>query len=402
MKSTPVPVIMYHSIGVVDEKWISRHLTYRWELFQQHLEWLRRMKFHTISLQQLYDHKKSNLNLPPNPVGLTFDDGYLDIWVFAYPFLKKYGFKGTLFVNPEFVSPLKTVRKNLDDVWQDSVTLEDLETKGFLSWEEIKIMEGEGIMDIQSHSMTHTWYFCQDEIIDFHHPGNNKYPWLFWNAFPERKHYFLDENQEHLVPYGTPVYRYGRSLGIRRYFEDEDLTNHLVSFVNKRGDDFFKRQDWRSELFEQIKFYKSTRESKGRHETDEEQRRRFEYELKESKRILEEKLAKKISFLCWPGGAKTALSIKISHEAGYLASTYPSTRTVGKNIFQEDVSKLYRIGPPNVRFKDRMYHLGGLALILQIFSFRGYIPAKVIQKAVRLFYRFAIVLGIKRNGVPIH
>ena len=46
-------------------------------------------------------------------------------------------------------------------------------------------------MDIQSDTMTHTWHFCGDEIIDFHHPGNNKYPWLFWNARPERKSFYL-------------------------------------------------------------------------------------------------------------------------------------------------------------------------------------------------------------------
>jgi len=332
---------------------------------------------------------------------LTFDDGYLDNWVFAYPLLKKYGFKGTIFVNPEFVAPRNIVRKNLDDVWHNSEALENLEIKGFLSWEEIKIMEAEGVMDIQSHSMTHTWYFCKNEIVDFHYPGNNKYPWLFWNWSPRSKHCYLNENQEHFVPYGTPIYNYGRSLGIKRYFEDEDFAKYIVNFVKRQGNDFFKRQDCKSKLFEQINFYKSKKELRGRYETDEEQKRRFKYELIESKRILEDKLRKKINFLCWPGGAKTDLSIEMAHEASYLASTYSAYRDGGQNIFSEDFYKIYRISSPNIQFKGKIYYLGGLALIIQIFSFRGNILADVIRKLIKLFNIFAIILRIRKNGVYI-
>ena len=231
MRSSAVPVIMFHSIGTVDKNWIWCHLTCPWKLFQHHLEWLMIMKFHSISLQQLYDYNKNNVKLPANPIVLTFDDGYLDNWVFAYPLLKKYGFKGTIFVNPEFINPQKIVRKNLEDVWNNRKINENLEIKGFLSWEEIKIMEAEGVIDVQSHSMTHTWYFFNSEIIDFHYPSNNKYPWLFWNISPKNKHRYLNENQEHFVPYGTPIYNYGRSLAIKRYFEDEFFSKYIVNFV---------------------------------------------------------------------------------------------------------------------------------------------------------------------------
>ena len=43
---------------------------------------------------------------------LTFDDGYLDNWVFAYPLLEKYNLRGTIFVNPEFVDPSLEIRAN--------------------------------------------------------------------------------------------------------------------------------------------------------------------------------------------------------------------------------------------------------------------------------------------------
>jgi len=46
---------------------------------------------------------------------------------------------------------------------------------------------------------------------------------------------------------------------------------------------------------------------------------RYWYELAESKRLLEEKLNKKVEFLCWPGGGYNELSIQLSIKAGYKA-----------------------------------------------------------------------------------
>ncbi len=344
MKYPTVPVIMYHNIGIVNKTWIWWHLTCPWELFKQHLIYLKRFNMHTISLQQLYNYRKNNAELPQWPIVLTFDDGYLDNWVFAYPLLKKYGFKGTIFINPEFVDPRNIVRKNLYNVWDNNEIIENLETAGFLSWEEIKIMKSEGVIDIQSHSMSHTWFFCSDKIIDFHYPGNNQYPWLSWNANPERKSYYLNENQESFVPYGTPIYKNGKSLGIKRYFEDKELNEYLVNFVKEQESDFFKRKDWRSELFYKANVYKNEKGLKGRYETDEEQKKRFEYELIESKRILESKLTKKVNFLCWAGGAYNDDALRIAKRCGYISSTLFFDDKNKRNAFGENPAEINRIG----------------------------------------------------------
>lgn len=394
MRYPSVPVIMYHSIGVVDKNWIWNYLTCPWELFQGHLRLLKRMNFHTISLQQLYDYMKSGVELHPNSILLTFDDGYLDNWVFAYPLLKKYDFKGTIFVSPEFVDPQDIVRKNLEDVWNNHETFENLETRGFLSWEEMKIMESEGVIDIQSHSMTHTWYFCKDEIIDFHYPGNNKYPWLFWNALSERKTYYLNENQEHFVPYGMPIYKYGRSLGVKKYFEDKDLNQYLVNFVKKQGNNFFKEQNWKDRLFQEVYLYRSEKESNGRYETDEEQEKRFEYELIECKKILENKLKKKVDFLCWAGGAYNDNALKIAKEGGYIASTLFYNDARKKNSFGEDPSEINRIGCVSAFYwRNRFISYTGPGFFIA--NIRYFQCAKIYLWVMRLYkikylFKFAI------------
>ncbi len=55
---------------------------------------------------------------------------------------------------------------------------------------------------------------------------------------------------------------------------------------------------------------------------------RYFYELNESKKILQNKLNKEITILCWPGGAYNNLSVKLSEEVGYLASTKSSRDTI--------------------------------------------------------------------------
>lgn len=343
--SIKVPVIMYHSVGQDNPNWIWNYLTTPVNLFKDQIKLLSKKGFNSIKLQELYNYMKYNNKIFDNPIVLTFDDGYLDNWVYAFPILKKYGMKGTIFVNPEFVDPTDKCRPNLDDVWSGRCKEKDLFSKGFLSFQEMRIMEESGVMDIQSHSMSHTWFFSSDEIIDFHYPGNNQYPWLFWNACPERKSFYMNENQEHFVPYGTPIYTNGRSLGMRRYLEDKNLTEHLVNYVTKEGLSFFKRRDWKEQMFNQVDLYKKRNNfNNGRYETDEEQKERFKYELIESKKVLEDQLRKEVNFLCWAGGAFNDDALNIAKECGYLSTTLFFGDTNIKNIFGEDPAAINRTG----------------------------------------------------------
>jgi len=335
---------MYHAVGPDNPEWIWNHLITPIEVFDKQIKILLKKGFCPATLQELYNHMKHNSPISEKAAVLTFDDGYLDNWVYAYPLLKKHGMKGTIFVNPDFIDPTEDYRPNLEDVWSGRCTEEDLVSRGFLSWHEMRKMQESGVMDIQAHTMSHTWYFCSDEVVDFHYPGNNQYPWLFWNVRRDRKSYYLNENQEHFVPYGTPIYQHGRSLGVRRYFEDKELNHYLVDFVREQGVVFFENRDWRNKLFHELELYKSKNGLKGRYETDEEQNDRFRNELIESKKILEEKLKKKVDFLCWAGGAFNEKTLKIAQEAGYLSTTSFYNDKNKKNTFGEDPSGINRTG----------------------------------------------------------
>ena len=135
MQIADVPIFYYHSI--------SDDLTHPWSflslptrVFEKQLRYLKDNGFKTLTVSELYSAKKSGI--PDKTVVLTFDDGYLDNWVFAYPLLKKYGLKATIFVNPEFVdnSCGERLRPTLEDVWSGRVSLKELEMWGYARSEE--------------------------------------------------------------------------------------------------------------------------------------------------------------------------------------------------------------------------------------------------------------------------
>jgi peptidoglycan/xylan/chitin deacetylase (PgdA/CDA1 family) len=345
MKNIAVPVVMYHSVGITkNKKRLWSHISCPFEKFEQHLIWLRKKRFSTISIEELYKYMKNREKIPEKAVVLTFDDGYLDNWVFAYPLLKKFGFKATIYTSPEFVDPTKKLRPNLENVWNNECSVSKLKSDGYLSWNEMKQMEKEKIMDIQSHALTHTWYFKNSNIVDFRYPGD-PYIWMTWNNHPDKK-YLLQTDKKELINLGEPVYEFGKSLETKRYFPDKKLRKELIKYVTENGNEtFFKKEFWKNVLFKFVEQYHEKNKINDRYESNEEYEKRIKKELIESKLIIEKKLNKKVNFLCWPGGGVNETALKIASDVGYLSSTYSSREKKNyKNMPGENPSRIKRMG----------------------------------------------------------
>lgn len=94
-----IPILLYHRIIDLGEK---DSLRISPKIFEKQMNFLYQRGFQTISLEELLNfiEKKNKLS---KKVVLTFDDGYEDNYLFAFPILKKYGFKATIFLVPSFV-----------------------------------------------------------------------------------------------------------------------------------------------------------------------------------------------------------------------------------------------------------------------------------------------------------
>ncbi|MDR1558519.1 MAG: polysaccharide deacetylase family protein [Clostridiales bacterium] len=94
-----IAVLLYHHlIPEADNTAFSDNgLVMSVELFARQMEYLYKNQYHTVTSSELRSFLYEKKALPPKSVMITFDDGYMSNYTFAYPILKQYGFKAVLF-----------------------------------------------------------------------------------------------------------------------------------------------------------------------------------------------------------------------------------------------------------------------------------------------------------------
>ncbi len=128
-------ILMYHSIG--ENNIFS---TVKPESFKKQMDYLKKRKYKVIFLADLISVLKNKKKTPQKTVTLTFDDGYEDFFLNAFPILKKYNFKATLFLTTSLIG--KTVKKQNNFM-------------KMLNWKEIREMYYSGLIDFEPHTLTH-------------------------------------------------------------------------------------------------------------------------------------------------------------------------------------------------------------------------------------------------------
>ncbi|HEY9202182.1 MAG TPA: polysaccharide deacetylase family protein [Gammaproteobacteria bacterium] len=320
-----IPVVMFHSVGAENNDWVFSYISEPCSAFESKIRHLKKGGFNFITWSDLYEYMQGIRQFELPAILLTFDDGYLDNWVNVYPILKKYGAKGTIFMSTDFVDPSTDCRPNIDDLHAGRCTEQDLDISGFLNWSEMREMEKSGVMDIQSHAATHTWYFTEDAVIDFWGHNSREYPWMPWNVCLEEKTNYMRNDQANLVAPGTPIYKNQKSLVARRFFPAKEIADEITEYVKNNGTDkFFQKTGWESELRGLHQTLSQKYSEHSRYETDAERRARMMDELKGSKDILEKNLGKTIDFICWPGGGYDDTTLDVAVEAGYKSWTLGS------------------------------------------------------------------------------
>lgn len=102
-------VLMYHKVQPVD---LPDGLIISVRKLSAQLQYLVNHGFNAISLSELNEHITANAPLPPKAVMITFDDGYRDNFLYAYPVLVKYKVKANIFLIGEKVCSLQDDENN--------------------------------------------------------------------------------------------------------------------------------------------------------------------------------------------------------------------------------------------------------------------------------------------------
>ena len=147
-----VPILLYHRVGTAED--CKRPVTCTTvEKFEEQIQYLKGTGYHFASMNEVTDYVKRKRALPSKSVALTFDDGYADNYVYAFPILRRYGAKATIFVNTAFIGrevPLEIAQNTFVEVPKERADA----IFQFLSWDEIQDMYKWGI-DFEPHCHTH-------------------------------------------------------------------------------------------------------------------------------------------------------------------------------------------------------------------------------------------------------
>lgn len=130
-----IPILMYHHFA--DEGSPSTVISAA--QFENQIKALSDAGYTAITFEELCDYVFSGAPLPERPLIITIDDGYLSVYETAFPILKKYDMKATVFIIG--VSHGKSVYKDT----QHPIT------PRFNNAQALEMAES-GIISIQSHS----------------------------------------------------------------------------------------------------------------------------------------------------------------------------------------------------------------------------------------------------------
>lgn len=110
--SKGIRVLMYHKVST--EK--TDYLTVNIAQLDSQLKHLQALDYQYITAQQLLDFYLEKKPLPDRPILLTFDDGYVNNLELAYPLLKRYNAKATIFIPSSFVGDTNVWDKGSDRI----------------------------------------------------------------------------------------------------------------------------------------------------------------------------------------------------------------------------------------------------------------------------------------------
>lgn len=143
--------------------------------FESQIQGLARCGYQSLSSSQFAAFMAGTAPAPKKSVLITFDDGYLDNWVYGHPVLQRYGFSAMLFsitglIGDGEARPHEGQQGQLPACaphhQAKQIMFTDQRDDVMLRWSEIQAMVRAGTFEIHSHTHTHTRWDLQCQSAD--------------------------------------------------------------------------------------------------------------------------------------------------------------------------------------------------------------------------------------------
>lgn len=135
--SVDIPILMYHSIS--KDASGENEYTISKARFEGDLKWLRDNGYTTIFPSQLAAYVEEGAMLPTKPVIISFDDGFANNYLYAYPLLQKYNMKAVI-----AIIGVESDRSS-GDIYRNP-------EHSNLTWGEAALLSKSGLIEFASHT----------------------------------------------------------------------------------------------------------------------------------------------------------------------------------------------------------------------------------------------------------
>ncbi|MDA8236016.1 MAG: polysaccharide deacetylase family protein [Clostridia bacterium] len=141
-KNNKIIILMYHKVNPFPTSG-GLGLRVNPSDFAEQMSILKEFGYTVISMDKMVEFLETGKPLPERSIVITFDDGYEDNYLYAYPILMKYGYPATIFL----------VYNHIDETnsWDEKL---GFPSNHLLNWDEIREMAENGIT-FGSHTLNH-------------------------------------------------------------------------------------------------------------------------------------------------------------------------------------------------------------------------------------------------------
>lgn len=160
----PIPVFMYHHINTNKGDMV----TVVPDIFEAQMRFLAEAGYQTLSADELIKSISGNMEAVKKAVAITFDDGYLDNYQYAFPILKRYNIRAIIFIVVDWVGKSSELGPPEVD-WGSELRIKNLPNHNsgkrlikegqlndvIMNWDMVKEMQESGLIEFYSHTMSH-------------------------------------------------------------------------------------------------------------------------------------------------------------------------------------------------------------------------------------------------------
>ncbi|MBE6037704.1 MAG: polysaccharide deacetylase family protein [Anaerofustis stercorihominis] len=137
-ESYDVPIIMYHAI-MKDSSRSGKYVITP-DTLRRDIEYILKKGYTPVHMSEIIDYVDGCGTLPEKPIVLTFDDGYYNNYLYAYPITKEYGVKAV-------ISIIGTYTRQASETGEKQV-----EYYSHVTWSQLKEMTDSALWEVQNHT----------------------------------------------------------------------------------------------------------------------------------------------------------------------------------------------------------------------------------------------------------